>query len=435
MKARLPDLLHDLAGEMPVDVEPSSHRVVRRARTHRAATAFAAGASVLALVIGAVFVLQIASAPTPHDRIGAPTGGASPVPTAVPHGPSGTTFAGLWPESTAQALADAQAQVDAGHTPLRLDAEQTAAMLATNLFGWQPDDVVTETTRVGTERFVDLRNRTFTPDVPPITVGLAQLGRTGPDGIWSVVKVSSPMFDTARTWVTLKNETDLAIQSNPSALPDGAALQIDVLNGVATATGVSAPSCCPFDATLSIAGIDLDSAVLWIRAIGANGAALGATAGALSSVTDAATANTAETPMPATVAATRDAIQQAAAAHDATALDALIDPSTFAYDFGDAGHFTQAVRDDPSLFDTIAQVLALPLWVNDTEGSNVTYVWPGFMEPGALDHLTDAERAQLHGLGFSDGKIEQMARSGGYLGPRLGIAEDGTWVYFVTGGD
>ncbi len=445
MSERLPTLLHDLAGEMPVEMEPSTRRVVRRARARRFTTVLVSATTVLAVVVGGVSALRIAS---PSEAADPAASGVMPTPspTGAIRIPS-DSFPGLWPATTADQSARLQAEVDDGHQPMYLDPAQTAAMLATNLFGWQPDDVQVRTTVAQDERFVELRNRTFGEDVPPITVDLAQLGRTGPDGIWSVVKVSSPLLDEAWTWVALVNGTDVAVQTNPSDLPDGAALQIEVLNGAVPESGSSAATATPsggaYGASVSIAGVDLESAVLWVQAVDEHGAALGAMASPLSSLVAPETPApgetpppaSGETPLPAAVIAAHDAIQLAAVDHDAAALDALVDPSRFAYDFGDARRFTRALREDPSMFDTIAQLLALPFWVNDTEGTNVTYVFPAFMRPGALEHLSDVDRAQLHGLGFSDEQIDQMASSGGYLGPRLGIAEDGTWIYLVTGGD
>jgi hypothetical protein len=57
------------------------------------------------------------------------------------------------------------------------------------------------------------------------------------------------------------------------------------------------------------------------------------------------------------------------------------------------------------------------------------------MEEGALDDVTEQERADLHSLGFSDAEIEQMREFGSYIGPRLAIDADGLWRNYVTGGD
>jgi hypothetical protein len=149
-----------------------------------------------------------------------------------------------------------------------------------------------------------------------------------------------------------------------------------------------------------------------------------------------------ETPVetPAPVAETRDAILAAVEDRDFGALDELIDPMTFAYNFSDGSNPIPEWRDDPSVLEPIPQVLDMRFYVTpELEAPDgfvgVFYQWPCLMEPGSLDEVTDEERADLHALGFDDADIQGMRDSGAYLGPRLVIRADGLWTAYVTGGD
>jgi hypothetical protein len=188
---------------------------------------------------------------------------------------------------------------------------------------------------------------------------------------------------------------------------------------------------------------DLDDAVLWILVVDGEDRVLAATAVPLRG-TDApfpeptGTAAPGSEPdftdLPPDVAVTAQRILDAASAGDVDALAELVDPSVFAYNFGEVDPLA-TWRGDPSVLDAIPGVLALPPVVDAVEGSPTFYVWPYLMAEGALDDVSEQERADLRALGFSDRAIEQMREFGGYLGPRVGIDETGAWRFYVTGGD
>jgi len=181
MNTRLPNLLQDLAGEMPIDVDGSARRTLRRARGRRMLTAGTGVAIVVALVVVSAAALRLGGDPTVTPGVTGPNPSAS--------------FEGLWPETTPQALAETQAAVDGGHSPLRASPEGIASLLAVNLLGWEPGDDRAEQVDVrGSEAEVVISNRTFGDQVPPVTIEARQLGRTGQQGVWSVVDVSTPVI-------------------------------------------------------------------------------------------------------------------------------------------------------------------------------------------------------------------------------------------------
>jgi hypothetical protein len=144
--------------------------------------------------------------------------------------------------------------------------------------------------------------------------------------------------------------------------------------------------------------------------------------------------------MPIAVQETWLAIRTAVEDRDVDALEELIDPMTFAYNFSDGSNPIPEWRDDPSALEPIPQILDMPYYV--TPGLEAPdgfvgefYQWPYLMEPGSLDEVTNEERADLHALGFDDADIQGMRDSGAYLGPRLVIRADGLWTAYVTGGD
>jgi hypothetical protein len=164
-------------------------------------------------------------------------------------------------------------------------------------------------------------------------------------------------------------------------------------------------------------------------ATGATGPATGPTGG------------TGSAEIPSAVAATRDAILEAASKLDFNALEALIHPNRFSYNFDDGSNPVPIWREDPAPLDTLATILQMPYTTNreaypEVDPSSPTvYIWPSLMGSDLRD-LTTEERAMLDALGITDRDVRNMQDAfGGYVGPRTGIAEDGTWTFYAIGGD
>jgi hypothetical protein len=137
--------------------------------------------------------------------------------------------------------------------------------------------------------------------------------------------------------------------------------------------------------------------------------------------------------LPAAVRRTRDALIDAAAANDYDALAALVPESGFTYTYGGpfpggpAAYWKQVAREsDPSPSAVLKLLLGMPYTkVQDN------YVWP-FAYDRDPASLTDAELDMLARVA-SPQEMELWKTSGHYLGWRVGIRSDGTWIFFVAG--
>jgi hypothetical protein len=136
--------------------------------------------------------------------------------------------------------------------------------------------------------------------------------------------------------------------------------------------------------------------------------------------------------LPRAVADKREAIAAAAQALDYDRLRRLLDPSEFSYSFGESGdpigYWRRLERDAhmPVIGDYLPLILNGPF---ATRGD--IYVWPSVYgkKPSAW---TAAERRSLRNF-YSEEDIRSFERAGDYLGWRVGIRKDGTWLFYVAG--
>jgi hypothetical protein len=427
MDTRVRNLLHDLANEMPVDVEGSKRRTLRRARRRRVLTAGAGVAVVLALVAVSVSALRLVEPSTQRPAVTGPT----------PARP----FQGLWPETDADALAATQAAVDEGHYPLQASPDGIASLLAVNILGWEPgDDQLEHIEVIGSETEVMINNRTFGDSVPPITVGVSQLGRTGPTGAWSVVRVSSPLIE-------LDDPSEVApgvvhVSGRVSELFDGVpALEAHVFDGPTFEPSLGFTR---YEFTDRTFGFDVKVSptpdgrgTLLLSMPDAVGASLGAVMVPVKTpVGEAPQAGPDVTGVPADVAVTAQRIYDAAKARDFDALAPLIDSNTFVFNFDDGSDPLDAWRADPSVLDAMVRVLLLPASAPVTiEGYGTLYIWP-YLKDSDFGALAARERSDLASLGYSDRDVRSMIEGGhGYQGPRLAIDATGLWRSFTTMGE
>jgi hypothetical protein len=436
MQTRLRNVLHDLATDMPVDVEGSATRTLRKARGRRILTAGSGVAIAVALVVVSVSALRFGGEPTPAPAVPGPN------PSA--------TFAGLWPETDAAELAVTQAAVDEGHQPLRSTPDGTASLLATNLLGWAFDDVQIESMGVdGNAASVVISNRIFGDPVPPITIELRRLGQTGPNGAWSVVDVSTPLIE-------LDEITDLIAPDNPEIMDGFFFISGRVTDLFGGAPAIEAhvfdgPSLVPslgsgrqeltdrrFDfARFGVVSTPDGEATLLLTIPDATGASLGAVMVPVQTpVFDAGPSGPNLTGAPPDVAATAQRIYDAAKAKDFDALAQLIDPNTFVYNLDDGSDPIPAWRADPSELDVMVAILEMAPTTRDIgEGYGTFTFWP-YLVNSDFSALPPLEHADLAALGYSDQEIQLMIDGGaGYQGPRLAIDEDGRWRNFITVGE
>jgi hypothetical protein len=140
-----------------------------------------------------------------------------------------------------------------------------------------------------------------------------------------------------------------------------------------------------------------------------------------------------EEPAPADpVAATRQAIIDAALAGDVDALAALAGPD-FTSSFGgpeDPREFFARLRDEGEL-DRLVTLLQQPSAGQGGEGQATIYAWPfAFTIP--YESLSSAQLEALRDF-MTDEEIAAYAEFGSYLGWRVGIRDDGTWLFYVAG--
>ncbi len=134
--------------------------------------------------------------------------------------------------------------------------------------------------------------------------------------------------------------------------------------------------------------------------------------------------------LPEAVAAIRSAIVERAVDCDFDALAALTSPSfTVNFGGGDPRRVWMASEarfgDDLSL---IVRILNLPFAVSALPDGRTVYVWPS----AATDNPTDADWEAIRPV-FNEEEIDAMRQQGGYTGHRIGIAEDGEWLFSVAG--
>jgi hypothetical protein len=78
------------------------------------------------------------------------------------------------------------------------------------------------------------------------------------------------------------------------------------------------------------------------------------------------------------------------------------------------------------------KLLDMPFAIQPADGFDV-YVWPYFTQ-GDLSRLTQDELNLLATIGIRQKDVVTMVAFGEYTGPQLGIAADGTWLFYDNGG-
>jgi hypothetical protein len=136
--------------------------------------------------------------------------------------------------------------------------------------------------------------------------------------------------------------------------------------------------------------------------------------------------------LPAAVERTRDAILAAAHARDYEGLESLLDPETFSYSYGESGDPTGYWREleEDGHVPILGDFLPLILSMRFAEVDDM-YVWPA-AHANDPANWTEEDIADIAML-YPQEDIESFEQAGGYLGYRVGIREDGTWIFFVAG--
>jgi len=142
--------------------------------------------------------------------------------------------------------------------------------------------------------------------------------------------------------------------------------------------------------------------------------------------------------LPGAVAEKRAAIWDAAVLCDWDELQRLLGlPFSYTFGGGDDSidapiHFWQDLEDQgeqPMLF--LAELLNRPFGTIEGEKDMVYFVWPS-VHTKPWEEATEAEIDALRPL-YDDDDFATFEQFGGYIGYRIGILDDGTWVFFVAG--
>src|SRR4029450_3182599 len=215
-----------------------------------------------------------------------------------------------------------------------------------------------------------ISNRIFADPVPPITIGLRQLGDTGPDGAWSVVGVATPLIELDDV-LALSPEVPatapggLVVSGRVADLFDAApAIEVHVFDGPSLVPSLGSSrhelTAFRFDFRVSVEPTPDGEATMLLAMPDATGASLGAVMVPVETpVGDTGPAGPNLTGVPSDVAATAQRIYDAAKAKDFHALAELIDPNTFVYNLDDGSDPIPAWRADPSELDVMVAVTEL----------------------------------------------------------------------------
>jgi hypothetical protein len=462
LESRLPEMLRrTAAGASP---DPNlERRVLRRSRRRRIVNASVAGLAAIAIVAGMVVG---AEGLLRADRV--TIGNENPTPSPTPSRGTVTLVMSLpgavWPEVDQASLEAAQARADVGDLDWRLDPVETAAAFATEIFGWDPEDVrsrpleavpgpgdwvIVPVWNAGLEPGADAAG----PPAPRTAIALGQLGVKGARGIWTVIGADSALIATDPLPASVRAGETTEVRAPASDVQsewsgtlsllsvDPAGLTPRIFPGDLTGM-ISGSVLVPDDALANIAvvarladpeGTTIAADVVPISVVGGSPPPAGATGatGATGSEGPGGPANA----LPAAVSDTQVSLLNAASARDFDTLEALIDPTHFAYNFSDGSDPVPEWRRDPTPLDALATILEMPFTTTESTPLGTIYVWPSLVDAD-LTNLTQDERAMLGKLGITDKDVKDMLDAfGGYVGPRTGIAEDGTWVFFTTGGD
>jgi hypothetical protein len=133
---------------------------------------------------------------------------------------------------------------------------------------------------------------------------------------------------------------------------------------------------------------------------------------------------------------TRDAILAAVEDGDYDALRPLITADTFLSDFGfgeepDPAGRWEAMGSKP--LETMGVLLRMQGVVRETNEGTL-HQWPSYDADSKPGDLTSEDRELLRTVLTKNELKRALTAEYGYIGPRLGILDDGTWWFFILEG-
>lgn len=143
--------------------------------------------------------------------------------------------------------------------------------------------------------------------------------------------------------------------------------------------------------------------------------------------------------LPPDVADTRSGILRAAQRGDYEMLRPLLDPDVFLSDFGFGTDAPDPISRWQELGRHPLQMMAILLEMEhivEETNEGILYRWPTYdEETTSVDELRSADKRAFRSV-LSAREARQLVPDAeyGYVGPRLGILEDGTWWFFILDG-
>lgn len=413
VNADLKTLLDEKADEMRLDrrIPPG---VLRRARRRRAGTAALAGALTVGLALGAVIgtraLLEDVPSPTGSEEI------------AVGGGPDRPA---IWPAP--EVIEATQRQV------AWTDPEYVAATYARDLLGWDMADVVAEV-RGDEPVTVVITNPALSGGADIRTILTMARVRPAPDGIFVVTAAETDVLtvDSPRPGTPLVPGAHVVFMGRHHLDLPGVTVGAQ-LEWESQTVGSGEPSARPlFRIAVEVPGDTEDAPVATVTVYDRSGQALAHTAFRLGPPEGSVTVTAAppEQAFPEAVATTRAAILAAAEDRDWEALRALIPEKGFTFTFGGEtdpiAYWRQLEEEGFTVLPTLEALLEGP--AAPFRGG---YIWPALAtEPP--EEWTDEDLEVVRRF-HSDREIDTFFEFGTYIGWRVGIDGDGTWIYYVAG--
>ncbi|HZB03273.1 MAG TPA: hypothetical protein VE737_03000 [Actinomycetota bacterium] len=419
MDRELRTLLQDKAdevrlhGRIPEDV-------LRRSRRRRAVMAALAGAVTVGLALGAfVGARELLSETT------------SPGPLR-PAAPIGESYPYIWPATLGE-LELTQRQVAEGHVPLWTVPEQVAGFYVRDVMGWDLADAVLEVQKGGP--VVVVATNPTVSDIRTRLIMALVAGEPGPDD--DIYAVSSAETDAISLEEPIPG--DLVVPGSRMVvagrlLSEEPGLTVSVtLEWSNSAAGSGAIGGGPSFRHRVPVPPDVQGAPVARIAVhrGTDDEILALTSFRLEEG-GAAGASEPELVIPPRIAETREALLSAAQARDWEALRALISDKGFTFSFGgetDPIRYWKRLESEghvPVMGDILPAVLE-----TDPGFERGVFVWPAQAteDPARWDPADIEALAGIH----AEEDVRAFQEAGLYYGWRLGIDQNGTWVFFVAG--
>ena len=422
----LKTMLDAKAEEMRLDphLPPS---VLRRARRRRAGNAALTGAVTVGLALGAFVgaraLLDGTTSAPPEIRPGGTTEEFNPF---------------IYPP-TLEELQVTQDEVAQGSMPMWTKPEGVAILFAVNVMGWQMDDVEVEIGGTAGEITAVIRNHDLS-----VNAGLGRdigttlfLSRVPPPAprMFAVLAAQGEGLSIEPIGPDDRFGADgrVAFSGSLDVLPWGAQVRLTVNDGAPVTVGPAPDG--RFEVETDASEPLSPSTLISVAVQDGWGNIVALTSSRIAAPIAGETETGVSEPqlaIPPGVAATRQAILDAARARDFEALRALIPDEGFTFSFGgdtDPIPYWKRLESEghvPVIGDVLPGVLG-----TEPGFDRGVFVWPAQAteDPAEWDGQDIEALTAIH----AEEDIRAFQEAGLYLGWRVGIDRDGTWVFFVAG--